>query len=102
MAKRDHRPGDEAEKLASGSDSDEDPGSSPAGEVGVLGRIRVHPAGYGFVEREDALDDVFVPAKFRGDALDGDRVKLRTWEGFKGTEGRVTGVVSRGRAKLTG
>lgn len=102
MAKRDHRPGDEAEKLASGSDSDEGPGSSPAGEVGVLGRIRVHPAGYGFVEREDALDDVFVPAKFRGDALDGDRVKLRTWEGFKGTEGRVTHVVSRGRAKLTG
>lgn len=71
-------------------------------EVGVLGRIRVHPAGYGFVQREDALDDVFVPAKYRGDALDGDRVELRTWEGFKGTEGRVTRVVSRGRAKLTG
>jgi len=68
----------------------------------AVGRIRVHPAGYGFVEREDEQGDVFVPAKFRGSALDGDRVRVYTWSGYKGTEGRVDEVLSRGRAKLTG
>ena len=53
---------------------------------GVAGRIRVHPAGYGFVERDDREDDVFVAARNRGGALDGDRVTLDTWMGFKGTE----------------
>jgi ribonuclease R len=69
---------------------------------GVVGRIRVHPAGYGFVERDDGEADVFVPARFRGNALDGDRVRVATWVGYKGTEGRVEEVVQRGRAKLTG
>jgi ribonuclease R len=71
-------------------------------EAGAVGRIRVHPAGYGFVERDDGEADVFVPARFRGTALDGDRVRLATWLGYKGTEGRVEEVLSRGRAKLTG
>jgi ribonuclease R len=66
------------------------------------GRIRVHPAGYGFVVRDDGFEDVFVPAKYRGAALDGDRVMLYTWQGHKGTEGRVDEVLARGRAKLTG
>src|SRR5215468_3997036 len=69
---------------------------------GVVGRIRVHPAGYGFVERDDGEADVFVPARFRGPALDGDKVRLTTWPGWKGTEGRVEEVLARGRAKLTG
>ncbi len=68
----------------------------------ATGRIRVHPAGYGFVEREDGLGDVFVPAKYRGSAMDGDRVVLTTWDGYKGTEGKVIAVSTRGRAKLTG
>ena len=69
---------------------------------GVTGSIRVHPAGYGFVEREDGEADVFVPARYRGTALDGDKVRLTTWMGYKGTEGRVEEVIERGRAKLTG
>ncbi|MBT8496302.1 MAG: ribonuclease R [Deltaproteobacteria bacterium] len=68
----------------------------------AAGLIRVHPAGYGFVERDDGLGDVFVPAKYRGNAMDGDRVMLYTWDGYKGTEGRVEEVLSRGRARLTG
>ena len=69
---------------------------------GVSGRIRVHPAGYGFVQREDGEVDVFVPAKYRGAAMDGDRVSLTTWLGHKGTEGRVDSVLERGRARITG
>src|SRR5262245_12850867 len=56
--------------------------SRPGSEPRASGRIRVHPAGYGFVEREDGMGPVFVPAKYRGVALDGDRVLLATWEGF--------------------
>jgi ribonuclease R len=68
----------------------------------VLGSLRVHPAGYGFVVRDDGEDDVYVAARNRGSALDGDRVALSTWLGYKGTEGRVEKVLERGRAKLTG
>ncbi len=68
----------------------------------IIGRISVHPAGYGFVAVEDGSDDVFVPAKYRGEAMDGDRVRLSTWDGYKGTEGKVVDIVDRGRAKLTG
>ena len=76
--------------------------AAPAPTGTVAGRIRVHPAGYGFVQREDGEDDVFVPARHRGAALDGDRVALTTWLGFKGTEGRVVEVLARGRVRLTG
>jgi len=67
----------------------------------TVGRITVHPAGYGFVATDDG-ETVFVPAKYRGTSLDGDRVEVDTWPGVRGTEGRVTRVLARGRARLTG
>ncbi len=73
----------------------------PATAALITGRITVHPAGYGFVAI-DAGETVFVPAKYRGLSLDGDRVALDTWPGVRGTEGRVTDVLARGRARLTG
>ena len=72
------------------------------GDGRVVGRLTVHPAGYGFVAVDSGGEDVFIPAKYRGSTLDGDRVVVKTWEGHKGTEGRVEEVVARGRAKLTG
>ena len=51
--------------------------------LGARGRIRVHPAGYGFVSLPDGRD-VFVPAKYRGGSLDGDEVQLSTWIGCSG------------------
>jgi ribonuclease R len=73
----------------------------PRGPV-VAGRIRVNPAGYGFVERDDGEEDVFVAGRNRNSAMDGDRVEVTTWMGHKGTEGRVLRVTGRGRAKLSG
>ena len=67
----------------------------------IVGRITVHPAGYGFVQT-DIGETVFVPAKYRNLSLDGDRVALDTWPGVRGTEGRVVEVLARGRARLTG
>ena len=68
----------------------------------VAGSLRVHPSGFAFVARDDKEDDVFVAARYRGLAFDGDRVAVSTWTGHKGTEGKVEAVLSRGRAKLTG
>ncbi|MEZ4359231.1 MAG: VacB/RNase II family 3'-5' exoribonuclease [Kofleriaceae bacterium] len=76
------------------------PAPAARGE-GVVGRITIHPAGYGFVATEDG-QTVFVPAKYRGLSLDGDQVSLSTWTGVKGIEGRVDDVLARGRARLTG
>ena len=72
-----------------------------AADEPTVGRITVHPAGYGFVAIPDGRD-AFVPAKYRGGSLDGDQVRLQTWVGVKGTEGRVVEVLARGRARLTG
>ncbi len=76
-------------------------GSLRTQEERTIGRITVHPAGYGFVQVEDG-ETVFVPAKYRATSLDGDRVVVETWPGVRGTEGRVTEVLARGRARLTG
>jgi ribonuclease R len=74
---------------------------TPASTEGkTVGRITVHPAGYGFVATTEGT--VFVPAKYRGTSLDGDQVAVDTWPGVRGTEGQVVEVIKRGRARLTG
>jgi ribonuclease R len=82
------------------------PDRAPAGGTPepptAVGRIRVVPAGYAFVEREDGDEDVFIPAAARGAALDGDKVRASVWAGSRGSEGRVSAVIERGRARLTG
>lgn len=68
----------------------------------VYGRILVHPGGFGFVQRDDGGDNVFVAARYRGVAMDRDKVALKIWQGFRGPEGRVLSIIERGRARLTG
>jgi len=68
----------------------------------LTGRIKVHPAGYGFVVPDDKSEDVHVSARNRGAAMDADTVEIEAWPGVRGVEGRVLRVVARGRAKITG
>src|SRR3569833_1412502 len=68
----------------------------------LTGRIKVHPVGYGFVVPTDNSEDVHVPARNRGTAMDGDTVEVDAWPAARGSEGRVVRVVQRGRAKITG
>ena len=68
----------------------------------LTGRIKVHPAGYGFVVPDDKSEDVHVSAKNRSVAMDADTVEIQAWAGVRGVEGRVLRVLARGRAKITG
>lgn len=68
----------------------------------LTGRIKIHPAGYGFVVPDDKSEDVHVSARNRGVAMDADTVEIEAWPGVRGIEGRVTRVLARGRAKITG
>ncbi|HEV3030365.1 MAG TPA: RNB domain-containing ribonuclease, partial [Polyangia bacterium] len=68
----------------------------------LTGRIKIHPAGYGFVVPDDKSEDVHVSARNRGAAMDADIVEIEAWPGVRGIEGRVARVISRGRAKITG
>jgi ribonuclease R len=67
-----------------------------------IGRIKVHPDGFGFVVPDDQSEDIHVSARNRGTAMDSDRVELEWWVGARGLEGRVLRVIERGRGKLTG
>jgi len=79
-------------------------GPTPVGlPVRVLtGRIKIHPAGYGFVVPDDKSEDVHISPPNRGAAMDADTVEIESWMGARGFEGRVLRVIERGRAKITG
>ena len=47
----------------------------------LTGRIKIHPAGYGFVVPDDKSEDVHVSARNRGAAMDADTVEVETWPG---------------------
>jgi len=71
--------------------------ASAEGRAARIGRISVNEAGYGFVAPEGGGDDIHVPAKKIGDAINGDRVlvaPMRT-RTQRGPAGEVLGVVER-------
>ena len=76
----------------------------------VTGIIKITVSGFGFVTPEGGGEEIFVPAKFTADALDGDEVRLRLLpprKGHpedleKGDVGKVEEVVSRNRAGFVG
>ena len=55
----------------------------------LSGRIKIHPAGYGFVVPDDKSEDVHVSARNRGAAMDADTVEVEVWPAVRGVEGRV-------------
>ncbi len=76
------------------------------GEV-FAGTIRMHHRGFGFVETDNNAfsDDVFIPKHMTKNAVDGDKVEImintESLSG-KGPEGRVIGIVERGRSHIAG
>ena len=80
------------------------------------GTLRMTQSGYGFVTLESdgsnsaTLQDVFIPAKFVGDALDGDYVSLtiipprknHPEDQAKGPVGRINSIIKRERTEFVG
>ena len=76
-------------------------GPKPAEKLAV-GRIKVHPDGFGFVTPEDGGEEIFVASRSRSNAMDSDQVEVSWWVGPRGLEGQIHRIVARGRTKITG
>ncbi len=71
----------------------------------VQGKFSASPRGFGFVILSKGyLEDIFVPARFSGGACHGDTVEVRFKDkGKKGKpEGRIIGILKRGKQNLLG
>jgi len=62
----------------------------------------MHPNGFGFVHIEGDAENVFIPPRRAGGALDADIVEVATRPSEKGVEGRVVRVVERRRKRIVG
>lgn len=70
----------------------------------VVGRVRCHPDGYGFVIPEhEAEEDVFIKPRNLKEAMHGDRVVVRVESvRKKGREGKIIRILERGVKKVVG
>ncbi len=70
----------------------------------VRGKLSTHRDGYGFVMPEEGGDDLFVPARYLSEYMNGDLVEAQVVstrrDGKK--EGRVTALVKRGVTEIVG
>ncbi|ABA89391.1 exoribonuclease R [Syntrophotalea carbinolica DSM 2380] len=78
--------------------------SLPRSSEMVVGKVSVHRQGYGFVIPEAAGQaDVFIPARYMREVMDGDRVAVRVQRSSRGGyEGRVLRVLSRAHQTIVG
>ncbi len=77
-------------------------------KIYVVGRLRLHPKGFGFVECDDKVrypQDIFIPRHCINHAVDGDRVEVLVRGepvSEKGPEGRIATILERSRTHLAG
>ena len=73
----------------------------------IIGLIRMHPRGFGFVQPPSGTSytqDIFIPKHLTQNSVDGDIVEILVEEYWsdKGPEGKVLSIVERGRQHLAG
>mgnify|MGYP002153779549 CR=1 FL=1 len=70
----------------------------------VVGRVKCHPDGYGFVIPDtEGEEDIFVDPRNLGESMHGDRVVARVESVRKrGREGRIIQILERGLRKVVG
>lgn len=70
----------------------------------VVGPISLHRDGYGFVSAPERQSDVFVPARYLREVMDGDKVAVRIEHSPRDgkPEGRLVRIVERGLRQLIG
>lgn len=69
----------------------------------LIGKLKCHPDGYGFVIPEEEGEDIFISPRNLREAMHGDRVVVRV-ESIrrKGKEGRIIRILERGIRKVVG
>ena len=83
-------------------------GSQNGDDAITYGILHVHSRGFGFVSPDNPNqypEDLFIPKHFKGNAIDGDYVKVAIYKkkrANKGAEGRVLSVVKRKKKELVG
>lgn len=60
-----------------------------------VGRLSINARGFGFVVTEEPGPDVFVPPRALGNALHGDKVRVRIFTSPKGLDGQIVETVER-------
>ncbi len=82
------------------------PKTEKSGPKIVVGSIKVHPRGFGFVEPEDPNEpDIFIPKPYMQNAIDSDIVEVLVnpeSSSEKGPDGRVLKILTRKRKQLVG
>lgn len=74
----------------------------------ITGILRAHPRGFGFVVPDhpgESPQDIFIPKHLTDNAVDGDHVEVEVKPDStseKGPEGKIVGVLKRGRTHLAG
>ncbi len=69
----------------------------------VVGRVKRHPDGYGFViPEEDGVEDIFLSPKDLRAVMNGDRVAVRVESRKKGKKGKIIKIVERKTRKVVG
>ncbi len=68
----------------------------------AVGRLQMHPNGFGFVHVDGDSENVFIPPRRAGGALDSDIVEVETRPSDKGVEGRVVRIAERRRKRIVG
>lgn len=79
--------------------------STKQGLSSITGRLSMHYDGYGFVESsDDQVADVFIPARYMGDAMHGDTVvvDVQPPDGEGRLEGRIRSIEVRARTMVIG
>jgi ribonuclease R len=74
------------------------------GEGEIVGKLSVHPDGYGFVIPDSDDEDIFIPARYLRENLHGDRVAVSVMQRgrYGKREGRIVRTLERGCTKVVG
>lgn len=69
----------------------------------VIGRVKCHPDGYGFVIPENKdIEDIFINPKDLKEVMDGDRVAVRLESRRRKKRGKIVKIIERKTCKIVG